>query len=38
MPDTSQSNSRRQKFARVWRKLPLYFANKLGPRLRGKVD
>ena len=34
MPDTSQLNPKRQRFAKVWCKLPLSLTNKLGPILR----
>ena len=34
MPDTSQSNPKRQRFAKVWRKLPLRLATTAGPLLR----
>ena len=35
MPDTSQSNLKRQRFAKVWRKIPLPIANILGSKVRG---
>lgn len=34
VPDTSQSNPKRQKFARVWKKMPLPISNILGARIR----
>jgi serine/alanine adding enzyme len=37
MPDTGQSNPKRQKFAKVWSKLPLHLANKVGPILRSNI-
>lgn len=35
IPDTSQSNLKRQKFAKVWSKMPLSLTNYIGPKLRG---
>lgn len=35
--DTSQSNPKRQIFAKVWRKIPLPIANILGPEIRGNL-
>ena len=37
MPDTGQSNPKRQSFAKVWRKFPLYLTNKSGPILRRNI-
>jgi len=37
MPDTSQLNPDREKFSKVWKKLPVEIANKLGPMLRSKI-
>jgi len=34
MPDTSQLNPRRKKFARVWKKMPLKLTTALGPLIR----
>ena len=34
IPDTSQISPKRQKFAKIWRKLPLPLTNRLGPKLR----
>lgn len=34
VPDFTQTGSRRQKVARIWKKLPLPVANWLGPRIR----
>ena len=34
MPDTSQSNPKRQKFAGIWGKLPLKLATAIGPLIR----
>ena len=34
MPDTSQLNPRRQKFARVWKKMPLKLTTAIGPLIR----
>ena len=35
IPDTSQSNPKRQRFAKAWRKLPVPIANILGSKIRG---
>ena len=37
MPDTSQLNPNREKFSKVWRRLPVPITNKLGPVLRSKI-
>jgi len=37
IPDTSQLNPRRQKFAKIWNKLPNLLTNKLGPILRSNI-
>jgi serine/alanine adding enzyme len=37
IPDTSQSNPKRQKFAKVWSKLPTPLTSKLGPVLRSNI-
>ena len=37
MPDTSQSNPKRQRFAKVWSKLPLPITNTLGAKIRRKI-
>lgn len=34
MPDTSQSNSKRKTFSKLWEKLPVPIANFIGPKLR----
>ena len=34
LPDTSQSNPSRKRFARVWKRLPLSITNTLGPMIR----
>jgi len=34
MPDTGQLNPKRKKFAKVWNRLPISLANKMGPILR----
>lgn len=36
-PDMSKSNSTRQKFAMLWKNLPIPIANKLGPFLRSNI-
>lgn len=36
VPDTSQSNMKRKKFAKVWSKMPLSLTNYIGPKLRGE--
>lgn len=35
VPNTTSANPKRQKFAKVWRKLPLSVANIAGPKIRG---
>jgi FemAB-related protein (PEP-CTERM system-associated) len=35
VPNITTSNAKRQRFAKVWKKLPLSIANMLGPLLRG---
>jgi FemAB-related protein (PEP-CTERM system-associated) len=37
MPDTSQVNPNREKFSKVWKRLPVQITNKLGPVLRRKI-
>jgi len=37
VPDTGQSNPKRQRFARMWCKLPTPLTNKIGPLLRRSV-
>lgn len=37
IPETSQSNTRRQKFAKVWSKLPCSLTKKIGPILRRNI-
>ena len=36
-PDTGQLNPKRQKFAKLWCKLPLTLSNKIGPLLRSNI-
>ena len=36
-PDTSKNSTKRQRFAKIWRKIPISLANKLGPRLRSNI-
>ena len=37
IPDTSQSNPKRQKFARVWKKMPLKLTTAIGPLMRKEI-
>lgn len=37
MPDTSQTNSKRKRFADIWRKMPIFMTDKLGPRIRKNI-
>ena len=37
MPDTTQLNPKRQRFAKLWNKLPTSLTNKLGPILRSNI-
>jgi lipid II:glycine glycyltransferase (peptidoglycan interpeptide bridge formation enzyme) len=34
MPDFSQTNPKRQKFANIWKKIPLPIVNTIGPKIR----